>query len=107
MHYRTTDRVTNISHFGTVITRWLQRNGCAGPSRPSRPGPVYCRNGTRIRRMNAPQALHPHDHRHCIDDALTRADTVCAERGARMTPLRRRVLELVWDSHAPIGAYAI
>jgi Fe2+ or Zn2+ uptake regulation protein len=22
-------------------------------------------------------------------------------------PLRRRVLELVWDSHAPIGAYAI
>jgi Fur family zinc uptake transcriptional regulator len=24
-----------------------------------------------------------------------------------MTPLRRRVLELVWDSHAPIGAYAI
>ena len=57
--------------------------------------------------MNAPQALHPHDHRHCIDDALSRAETVCAERGARMTPLRRRVLELVWDSHAPIGAYAI
>jgi Fur family zinc uptake transcriptional regulator len=57
--------------------------------------------------MNAPQALHPHDHRHCIDDALNRAETVCAERGARMTPLRRRVLELVWDSHAPIGAYAI
>ena len=57
--------------------------------------------------MNAPQALHPHAHRHCIDDALSRAETVCAERGARMTPLRRRVLELVWDSHAPIGAYAI
>ena len=57
--------------------------------------------------MNAPQTLHPHDHRHCIDDALSRAEMVCAERGARMTPLRRRVLELVWDSHAPIGAYAI
>ncbi len=57
--------------------------------------------------MNAPQALHSHDHRHCIDDALIKAETVCAERGARMTPLRRRVLELVWDSHAPIGAYAI
>src|SRR5262249_40395465 len=61
----------------------------------------------RIRMMNAPQTLQPHDHRHCIDDALSRAETVCAERGARMTPLRRRVLELVWDSHAPIGAYAI
>jgi Fur family zinc uptake transcriptional regulator len=57
--------------------------------------------------MNASQALNAHDHRHCIDDALTRADSVCAERGAKMTPLRRRVLELVWDSHAPIGAYAI
>jgi Fur family zinc uptake transcriptional regulator len=57
--------------------------------------------------MNAPQTLHPHDHRHCIDDALNRAEIVCAERGVRMTPLRRRVLELVWDSHAPIGAYAI
>lgn len=57
--------------------------------------------------MNAPHILQSHDHRHCIDDALSRADTVCSERGARMTPLRRRVLELVWDSHAPIGAYAI
>ena len=24
-----------------------------------------------------------------------------------MTPLRRRVLELVWNSHRPVGAYAI
>lgn len=52
-------------------------------------------------------ALHAHDHQNCIDDALQRADHVCAERGAKMTPLRRRVLELVWNSHAPIGAYAI
>lgn len=57
--------------------------------------------------MNAPHALHPHNHRLCIDEALSRAETVCAGRGAKMTPLRRRVLELVWDSHAPIGAYAI
>ena len=57
--------------------------------------------------MSTPQALHLHDHRLCIDDALGRAEVVCAERGAKMTPLRRRVLELVWDSHAPIGAYAI
>lgn len=48
-----------------------------------------------------------HDHRACVDDALNVADTVCAARGARLTPLRRRVLELVWDSHKPVGAYAI
>jgi Fur family zinc uptake transcriptional regulator len=57
--------------------------------------------------MSMPHSQQTHDHRHCIDDALSRAEIVCAERGARMTPLRRRVLELVWDSHAPIGAYAI
>ncbi|KAA0598446.1 Fur family zinc uptake transcriptional regulator [Azospirillum lipoferum] len=48
-----------------------------------------------------------HDHTHCIADALTRADALCAERGARLTALRRRVLELVWSSHRPRGAYAI
>ncbi|WP_085556361.1 Fur family transcriptional regulator [Azospirillum agricola] len=49
----------------------------------------------------------PHDHSHCVADALTRADALCAERGARLTTLRRRVLELVWSSHRPRGAYAI
>jgi len=48
-----------------------------------------------------------HDHRACVDDALTAADTLCTGRGVRLTPLRRRVLELVWDSHKPVGAYAV
>jgi Fur family transcriptional regulator, zinc uptake regulator len=50
---------------------------------------------------------HSHDHAHCVADALTCADALCAERGARLTILRRRVLELVWSSHRPRGAYAI
>lgn len=55
-----------------------------------------------------PAARPPdHDHTHCIADALTRADALCAERGARLTALRRQVLELVWTSHRPRGAYAI
>lgn len=48
-----------------------------------------------------------HDHRHCAKHALSEAEGVCEERGVRLTALRRRVLELVWDSHAPIGAYDI
>lgn len=52
-------------------------------------------------------AAAPHDHAHCVADALTRADALCAERGARLTTLRRRVLELVWSSHRPRGAYAV
>lgn len=48
---------------------------------------------------------HGHDHRHCVETALTAAEAVCARRGVRLTELRRRVLELVWRSHRPVGAY--
>jgi Fur family zinc uptake transcriptional regulator len=48
-----------------------------------------------------------HDHRLCVADALAVADRVCGERGIRFTDLRRRVFELVWASHKPVGAYAI
>ncbi len=46
-----------------------------------------------------------HDHRSCIAAALESAERICAERGARLTKLRRRVLELIWSNHAPVGAY--
>ena len=54
-----------------------------------------------------PLASRPHDHSHCVHDALTVADTLCAGKGLRLTALRRRVLELVWQSHKPLGAYDI
>ena len=47
----------------------------------------------------------PHDHQHCIADALDRRQR-CANSAARkLTDIRRRVLELVWRNHAPVGAY--
>ena len=48
-----------------------------------------------------------HDHRRCVANALTDAKAVCIERGARLTPIRQRVLEILWQSHRPLGAYAI
>ncbi|MFA7430606.1 MAG: Fur family transcriptional regulator [Rhodospirillaceae bacterium] len=51
------------------------------------------------------QVAEPHDHDHCLDTALDRAEHVCRERGARLTPIRRRVLQLVWSDHRPVGAY--
>lgn len=50
---------------------------------------------------------HRHDHERCIATALGDAELVCRRRQARLTPLRRRVLEIVWQSHRPLGAYAI
>ncbi len=48
-----------------------------------------------------------HDHQRCIDDAIAIAAEVCARQGLRLTKPRRRVLELIWRGHEPVGAYAI
>ncbi|PHS28548.1 MAG: transcriptional repressor [Robiginitomaculum sp.] len=40
-----------------------------------------------------------------MPDILEDADRHCAKTGARLTPLRRRVLELVARSGAPVKAY--
>ncbi|TRX73888.1 Fur family transcriptional regulator [Pseudomonas mangiferae] len=52
-------------------------------------------------------ACLPHDHSHCVSDALASAERICAQLGVRLTVLRKRVLELVWQSHKPLGAYDI
>ncbi|MGH8223092.1 MAG: Fur family transcriptional regulator [Woeseiaceae bacterium] len=48
-----------------------------------------------------------HDHSDCVEQALATAERLCRERGLRFTRLRRRVLELVWQSHKPVGAYEL
>jgi Fur family zinc uptake transcriptional regulator len=48
-----------------------------------------------------------HDHTRCVADTLTRAEEACEESGRRLTPLRRRVLEELAESHSPVGAYEI
>ena len=51
----------------------------------------------------------PGKHRHslCIDEALATAEKSCEQAGNRLTPIRRRVLELVWAGHGPVKAYDI
>lgn len=50
-------------------------------------------------------ATAAHDHQHCIDKALACADSLCAQREVRFTPIRRRVLELIWRNHEAVKAY--
>lgn len=56
-----------------------------------------------------PQRIPPcgHNHNICVSQALETAEKRCRELGLRFTVLRRRVLQLVWDSHRPVGAYDI
>lgn len=50
---------------------------------------------------------HDHDHAACVAGAIARFEARCAKSGARLTSLRRRVLEELADSHTPLGAYDI
>ncbi|QRG09539.1 transcriptional repressor [Xanthobacter dioxanivorans] len=38
---------------------------------------------------------------------MARVEQCCAERGLRLTPLRRSVMKALAESHAPVGAYDI
>ena len=48
-----------------------------------------------------------HDHARCASDAIAHAEAICAARKERLTPIRRRVLEALLESHAPLGAYEL
>ena len=57
--------------------------------------------------MNTANPFQSHQHTHCINKALQRAETLCKKNNTRLTPVRKRVLELIWGNHQAIGAYAI
>jgi Fur family zinc uptake transcriptional regulator len=52
-------------------------------------------------------AFAQHDHAHCATDALARAESVLDAQGARLTPVRRRTLEILLESHRALGAYDV
>lgn len=53
------------------------------------------------------RAFVPHDHEHCIADALASAEAVVRARGLRLTPVRRRTLEILLERHGAMGAYEV
>jgi Fur family zinc uptake transcriptional regulator len=55
----------------------------------------------------APSAIisPTHDHAGCREKAIHTAEQLCNQRGVRFTPIRREVLELIWESHRAVKAY--
>jgi Fur family zinc uptake transcriptional regulator len=49
--------------------------------------------------------MKKHNHTKCLADAMQKAESICEQNNARLTPSRRRVLELIWQSHKAIKAY--
>jgi Fur family transcriptional regulator, zinc uptake regulator len=54
-----------------------------------------------------PIAFQTHDHSHCSDGVLAEADALSERDGVRLTPVRRRALEILLGSHRAMGAYEV
>lgn len=52
-------------------------------------------------------AFAAHDHAHCRTEVLSRAEALVAAQGGRMTPVRRRALEILLEEHRAMGAYDV
>jgi Fur family zinc uptake transcriptional regulator len=52
-------------------------------------------------------AFERHDHRRCQHKLLATARDLCATRQLRLTARRQQVLEILLQSHQPMGAYDI
>jgi Fur family zinc uptake transcriptional regulator len=52
-------------------------------------------------------AFAQHDHTCCAQDALEFADKTAREDGLRLTPVRRRALEVLLENHNAMGAYDV
>jgi len=50
-------------------------------------------------------SLMAHNHNCCREKAIHTAEQLCSQRGVRFTPIRREVLELIWESHRAVKAY--
>ena len=53
------------------------------------------------------RAFAQHDHADCTGGVLARAEALAGESGARLTPVRRRVLEILLEEHKALGAYDV
>jgi len=45
--------------------------------------------------------------RRAVEKALRKAELLCQQRGVRLTPQRRRALELILAANQPVGAYTL
>lgn len=52
-------------------------------------------------------ALGEHDHGRCVARVMAAVEARAAQTRARLTPVRRRALEILLESHAAIGAYEL
>lgn len=79
--------------------------GAATPAKPSGPAIPLDPDGTAA--APAAIAFRVHDHGRCAEQVLCQADAMARARGLRLTPVRRRTLEILLEAHRAMGAYEV
>lgn len=59
------------------------------------------------RQKGALVGFSKHNHKLCVAAALGEADAHCQARQLRFTPVRRRTLGILLESHTAVGAYEV
>jgi Fur family zinc uptake transcriptional regulator len=60
---------------------------------------------TQFREHEAGACAHVTEQAERAVSAMAQAEAVCREHGTRLTPIRRKVLESLYTTHKPLGAY--
>lgn len=53
------------------------------------------------------RAFAPHDHAECAGETMALAEAMLEGQGLRLTPVRRRTLQILLESHRALGAYDV
>ena len=57
--------------------------------------------------MTDPLGFSSHNHARCIAGSVATVEAACAAQKLQLTPVRRRVLEILLQEHRALGAYEI
>lgn len=52
-------------------------------------------------------AFKKHNHKHCIEKSISEVELMCENAQLILTPVRKRVLEILLKEHQALGAYKI
>ena len=59
------------------------------------------------KKTSAVVGFEKHNHGACTENAINSAEKYCIKNNIKLTPIRKKVLELLLQEHRALGAYAI
>lgn len=68
---------------------------------------IPCNTYNRSKMLASHNPYKPHNHNRCVQNALSETRALLQKQGVNFTPLREKILGIIWQNQHPIGAYDI